>query len=190
MIATCVAGSYKQRRQKPAAPSLAPHPDQGKTVSMMMQGIRKAGQSLVGKLVIFVLFGFLILSFAIWGIGDIFQGYGRNSVARVGKAEIGLEQMRTAYQNDLQQLTRQQRRQITPEMARAFGLDRQVLSRLVTESVLDQTARDMRLGVSDATIRDLILQDTNFRDASGQFSPARFNELLRSNGFTEQAYVR
>jgi peptidyl-prolyl cis-trans isomerase D len=190
MIATCVAGSYKQRRQKPAAPSLAPHPDQGKTVSMMMQGIRKAGQSLVGKLVIFVLFGFLILSFAIWGIGDIFQGYGRNSVARVGKAEIGLEQMRTAYQNDLQQLTRQQRRQITPEMARAFGLDRQVLSRLVTELVLDQTARDMRLGVSDETIRDLILQDSNFRDASGQFSPARFNELLRSNGFTEQAYVR
>ena len=76
---------------------------------MMMQGIRKAGQSLIGKLIIFVMFGFLIFSFAIWGIGDIFQGYGRNSVARVGKAEIGLEQMRTAFQNDIQALTRQQR---------------------------------------------------------------------------------
>lgn len=157
---------------------------------MMMQGIRKAGQSLVGKLIIFVLFGFLIFSFAIWGIGDIFQGYGRNSVARVGKIEIGLEQMRTAYQNELQQLTRQQRRQITPDMARALGLDRRVLSRLVTEAVLDQTAQEMKLGVSDETIRNLIFDDPVFRDASGRFSPARFNELLRSHGFTEQLYVR
>ncbi|SEF81790.1 SurA N-terminal domain-containing protein [Bosea lathyri] len=157
---------------------------------MMMQGIRKAGQSFIGKLIITVMFGFLILSFAIWGIGDIFQGYGRNSVARVGKTEIGLEQMRTAYQNEIQNLTRQQRRQITPDMARALGLDRQVLSRLVTEATLDQTARNMRLAVSDETIRNLIFDDPVFRDASGNFSAARFNELLRSNGFTEQVYVR
>ena len=157
---------------------------------MMMTGIRKAGQSFFGKLLIFVLFGFLIFSFAIWGIGDIFQGYGRNSVARVGKTEIGIEQLRTAYQNEIQTLSRQQRRQITPDMARLLGLDRQVLSRLVTEVVLDQTAREMRLAVSDETIRNLIFDDPTFKDANGQFSAARFNELLRSNGFTEQSYVR
>ena len=56
---------------------------------MMMQGIRKASQGLLGKLVISVLFGVLILAFAIWGVGDIFRGYGRNEVAKIGKAEIG-----------------------------------------------------------------------------------------------------
>lgn len=156
---------------------------------MMMQGIRKAGQGFLGKLVIAVMFGFLIISFAIWGVGDIFRGYGRNEVARIGKTEIGLEQMRTAYQNELQNLIRQQRRQISPEMARALGLDRQVLSRMISEATLDQTAQSMRLAVSDETIRNLIFDDPNFRDASGQFSSARFNELLRSNGYTEQSYV-
>ncbi|KQK31839.1 peptidylprolyl isomerase [Bosea thiooxidans] len=155
----------------------------------MMQGIRKAGQGFLGKLVIAVMFGFLIISFAIWGVGDIFRGYGRNEVARIGKTEIGLEQMRTAYQNELQNLIRQQRRQISPEMARALGLDRQVLSRMISEATLDQTAQSMRLAVSDETIRNLIFDDPNFRDASGQFSSARFNELLRSNGYTEQSYV-
>jgi peptidyl-prolyl cis-trans isomerase D len=110
-------------------------------------------------------------------------------VAKVGKTEIGLEQMRTAYQNEIQNLIRQQRRQISPEMARALGLDRQVLSRLLTEATLDQTAQGMRLAVSDETIRNLIFDDQVFRDASGQFSSARFNELLRSNGYTEQSYV-
>jgi len=97
--------------------------EQGKTASMMMQGIRKASQGFLGKLLVSVMFGVLILAFAIWGVGDIFRGYGRNEVARVGKSEIGLEQMRTAYQNEIQNLTRQQRRQISPEMARALGLD-------------------------------------------------------------------
>lgn len=157
---------------------------------MMMQGIRKAGQSFIGKLIIIVMFGFLILSFAIWGVGDIFRGYGRNEVAKVGSAEITIDQVRTAYQNEVQNLTRQQRRAITPEMARMIGLDRQVLSRLITESVLDQTARGMRLAVSDETIRNLIFEDPTFRDATGSFSGPRFNELLRTNGLTEQAYVR
>jgi peptidyl-prolyl cis-trans isomerase D len=156
---------------------------------MMMQGIRKAGQGFFGKLVIAVMFGFLIISFAIWGVGDIFSGYGRNAVATVGKTEIGLEQMRSTYQNEIQNLIRQQRRQISPEMARALGLDRQVLSRLITEATLDQAARGLGLAVSDETIRNLIFEDPAFRDAGGQFSSARFNDLLRSNGFSEQSYV-
>ncbi|HEV7329107.1 MAG TPA: SurA N-terminal domain-containing protein [Bosea sp. (in: a-proteobacteria)] len=157
---------------------------------MMMQGIRKAGQSLIGKLIIAVMFGFLIISFAIWGIGDIFRGYGRNAVAVVGKTEIGLEQVRTAYQNEIQQLQRQQRRQISPDLARALGLDQRVLSRLVTDAALDQTATKMGLAVSDETVRDILFADPNLKNAAGQFDPARFNELLRAIGMNEQQFVR
>lgn len=157
---------------------------------MMMQGLRKAGQSLIGKIVIAVMFGFLILSFAIWGVGDIFRGYGRNAVAVVGKTEISIEQMRAAYQNDIQLLTRQQRRQITPDLARALGLDQRALSRLVTEATLDQTAARMGLATSDETVRNLIFNDPNLKNAAGQFDRNRFNELLRAIGLTEQAFVR
>jgi peptidyl-prolyl cis-trans isomerase D len=157
---------------------------------MMMQGIRKAGQSLIGKLIIAVMFGFLIISFAVWGIGDIFRGYGRNAVAVVGKTEIGLEQVRTAYQNEIQQLQRQQRRQISPDLARALGLDQRVLSRLVTDATLDQTATKMGLAVSDETVRNILFNDPNLKNAAGQFDPARFNELLRAIGMNEQQFVR
>lgn len=157
---------------------------------MMMQGLRKAGQSLIGRIIVAVMFGFLILSFAIWGVGDIFRGYGRNAVATVGKAEIGIEQMRTAYQNEIQLLTRQQRRQITPDLARALGLDQRVLSRLVTEAALDQTATRLGLATSDETVRDIIFNDPNMKNAAGQFDRNRFNELLRAMGLTEQGFVR
>jgi hypothetical protein len=42
----------------------------------MLKGFRKAGESWVGKAVITVLFGLLIVSFAVWGIGDIFRHTG------------------------------------------------------------------------------------------------------------------
>ena len=53
----------------------------------MMDGIRKAGQSWLGKIVIGVLFAFLIVSFAIWGIGDIFRQSGKQVVAEIGPTE-------------------------------------------------------------------------------------------------------
>ena len=47
--------------------------------------------------------GFLVISFAIWGIGDIFRGFGRSTVAKIGHTEITIEQFRTLYNDRLQQ---------------------------------------------------------------------------------------
>ncbi len=48
----------------------------------MMKGLRTAGQTWLGKTIVAVLFGFLIVSFAIWGINDIFRGGQRVVVAQ------------------------------------------------------------------------------------------------------------
>jgi peptidyl-prolyl cis-trans isomerase D len=156
----------------------------------MLQGINRIGRSWVGRVIVTILFGFLIVSFAIWGIGDIFRGQVRTQVATVGKQDITADAYRTAYQNEYQSLIRRTRQTITPEQARAIGLDRNVLSRLVTEAVLDQQARTLKLTVSDQQIVDAIQADPNFKGPSGQFDRAQFAELLRSNGLSEAQYVR
>lgn len=157
---------------------------------MMMQGLRNASKTWLGKTVVGILFAFLIVSFAIWGIGDIFRGGARNTVATVGKTEIGLEQVRTAYQNEVQRLSRRLRQNITPDQARALGLDQQILSRLVTEAALDNEARALGLSIGDDVVARSIVEDQNFRNASGQFDRGLFNELLRQAGMNEATYVR
>src|SRR3954453_14773335 len=97
----------------------------------MMKGLRTAGQTWLGKTIVAVLFGFLIVSFAIWGINDIFRGAQRTVVATVGDVEIPGESFRNAYQSELQQLIRRTRQSITPQQARALGLDQQGLNRRV-----------------------------------------------------------
>ncbi|HTQ83333.1 MAG TPA: SurA N-terminal domain-containing protein, partial [Pseudolabrys sp.] len=53
----------------------------------MLRGIHKASGSWLGKAIMAAVMGVLVISFAIWGIGDIFRGFGLNSVAKVGNTE-------------------------------------------------------------------------------------------------------
>jgi peptidyl-prolyl cis-trans isomerase D len=157
---------------------------------MMMQGIRKAGESWLGKLVLFVMFGFLIVSFAIWGIGDIFRGRSSTTAAKVGSTEISQETLRAAYQNEVQAVSRRARQPVTPELARALGLDQQVLSRLLTEATIDQAAKRLGVAVSDELVARSITEDQNFKDRDGVFDKRRFDDAIRSAGFTEASFVR
>jgi peptidyl-prolyl cis-trans isomerase D len=154
-----------------------------------MNGMRKAGQSVFGKIVIAILFGFLILSFGIWGISDAIRNVGHTYVASVGGREISAQAYRDAYQSELQNLARRARRAVTNDEARAYGLPQQVLSKMLTEATLDQQAKSLGLGISDQDIAKAILTDPNFQGANGQFDRNRFNELIRQNGFTEQGFI-
>lgn len=156
----------------------------------MLQGMNRIGQSWVGRIVVAIMFSFLILSFGIWGIGDIFRGNTSTTVATVGKTEISADAYRNAYQTELQRVMQRFRRSITPEQARAFGLDQQVLGRLVTEAVFDQQARALGLGVSDALVVRSIQDDPNLKGPNGAFDRNQFAELLRNSGMTEAQYVR
>jgi peptidyl-prolyl cis-trans isomerase D len=60
----------------------------------MLRGIHKASSTWLGKAVMAAVVGVIAVSFAIWGIGDIFRGFGRNAVATIGGTEISIEQFR------------------------------------------------------------------------------------------------
>ena len=155
----------------------------------MLRGLRKASSSWLGQVVMATVVGFLIIAFGIWGIADVFRGSGRQTVATVGNVEISADQFRQAYNDQLQQLQRQIGRPIPPEQARAFGLDRQVLQKLMTDAALNERARQLGLGIGDDEIARHILKDPSFRGINGQFDQTRFEQTLRAYGFTEPRYV-
>lgn len=136
-----------------------------------------------------VVMGVLIVSFGVWGIADIFKGFGQSSLAKVGKTEISTEQFRQIYTDKLQQLGRSFGRPLTMDQARAFGLDRQVLQQTIAEAALDEEARRMGLGQSEAETMRTIYADPNFKGLGGTFEPARFQAAIRQFGYTEQRYL-
>lgn len=150
----------------------------------MMESLRRGASGWVAKIFLSI----LVFSFAIWGVADVFRGYGMSSLARVGKTEISAEEYRQALQTEINTLSARFGRRLTLEQARAFGIDNRVLSRLVGAAVLDATARDLGLAVPDTAIAEAIRNDQNFKGPDGKFNRNMFDEVLRQNGFSEGRY--
>jgi peptidyl-prolyl cis-trans isomerase D len=151
--------------------------------------MRKASSNWLGKIIMGTVMGVLIISFGIWGIADIFRGFGQSTLAKVGRTEISAEQFRQIYTDRLQQIGRQFGRPLTMDQARAIGIDRQVLQQTIAETAIDEEARRLGLGQSDQETLKLIFDDPSFKGVNGAFDPARFQNVMRQLGFSEQRFI-
>ncbi len=154
----------------------------------MLDGIRKATQGIIGRSIMTVLLGFLIISFAIWGIGDIFRGTAPNKIAEVGGSVITAQQFQSAMQNLMYRYQTRSKTSLTNAQAHALGLDSEVLQRLIAEAALDRRAASLGLAISDDAIAAAVRADPSLQDASGEFSRARFDAALRDSGLSERGF--
>jgi peptidyl-prolyl cis-trans isomerase D len=155
----------------------------------MLRGIRTASANWLGRIVMGVVLGLIAVSFAIWGIGDIFKGFGRSGLARIGGTEITIENFRSLYSERLQQLGRQLGRPITLDQARQMGIDQQLVGQLIGEATLDERVKTLRLGISDAEMSRRITTNPEFQGPTGQFDRQLFEMRLRNNQTTERRFI-
>jgi peptidyl-prolyl cis-trans isomerase D len=150
----------------------------------MLDALRKGASTWVAK----ILIGLLMLSFAVWGINDIFTGYRGDALVTVGKTEVRGETFRTALQSEMQRVGRQIGRPVTLDEARALGLDGQIIGQLVTQAVMDEKGREVGLSMTDQAVANSILTDPNFT-GGGSFNRLYFENLLRQIGVSEQQFA-
>lgn len=151
----------------------------------MLEAMRKGVGTWVAKIFI----GLLVLSFAVWGIADIFGGYGTQTVATVGKKEISSQTYQTEFNREMRSLSNRLGRPLTLTEARSLGLDSQVLLRLIGDAAMDNQADELGLGVSGKAVIARIRRDPLFKDSSGQFSQQRYYQLLLSNNLSEPEFL-
>src|SRR5580704_7286843 len=155
----------------------------------MLESMRNAAQGVVGKAIMTVVMGLIIVSFVIWGVGDMLRGFTSSTVASVGSQQISAQDYHFAYERLLQQYQRRLRQPFTNEQARAVGLDREVLQRLLSEAAIDEEARKLGLNVSEDALRAMIVSNPNFSDKSGAFDAQKFAGALRDNDMNERMFV-
>lgn len=151
----------------------------------MLTTLRKYSK---GFLAVF-LFGMLIISFAIWGIGDIFRGRTDSFVVRVGDHKVGTAEFRQEAQRELRRLAPMMGGTIDAEKARQMGLYDRIADGIVTRLLFEEAARREGIVISDGLIRDTIRNDAAFRDAAGQFDQRRYEQFLYNNQLSEGQFV-
>jgi peptidyl-prolyl cis-trans isomerase D len=152
----------------------------------MLQAIR----SRAGSFVVKGLFVLLILTFGVWGIGDIFRNRPTDTViATVGDQNIRAEDLQAAVRREVERLSTRIGAPIDIQQAKKFGVVDDVLDELIDRSLLEQEAARLRLEVSDEVIRNATTDNPNFRTPDGHFDRALFDAMLAQNHLTEDQFV-
>ncbi len=147
-------------------------------------------RGIVAKVLVTLLFGVLILSFAVWGIGDMLrQGGDEPVVAEVAGQPVQEQTYRRELSETLSILSRRIGSQVDLEMAQALGLPQQVLQRLVTDKLIAGEAEARGLIVTDEQIARAIRNNPNFQGPTGQFDRSRFEQTLFQARLSEAGYV-
>jgi peptidyl-prolyl cis-trans isomerase D len=152
----------------------------------MMQQMRVYAKSWIAYLFVIP----LALSFAVWGIGDMIRNQSADtSVATIGDVKITPERFQREYRTMQRQMTIRLKHQVTPEEARAQGLDRQLLKEDIANVALDQAVTHYGFQVSDAEVSNIIQAQNAFRSPLGMFDRQLFGQWLLQEGMTEDQFA-
>ncbi len=152
----------------------------------MLDALRRGSTGWIAKL----LFALLVLSFAVWGVADVFTGWGRGALAKVGSQEIRVEDYQRAFQNEINQISQQAGRRITTEQAHAAGLDNRVLAQLIAWSAVETHAKELGLALSDASLAEATQNDVAFKGPDGKFNRLAFENVIDRLGVSEQGFLQ
>jgi len=152
----------------------------------MLTSIRGQAKSWIVK----ILFGFLIVAFAAWGIGDIFANRGLTKpVLEVG----GLKYTREEFSRDMrQQMQRfqQQGLNISAQQFAALGGVDQILNQQTSQMLMKQYADKLDLTIPQNVVIADIQSNPAFQATAGQFDRELFLAKINQGGLTEGGYVQ
>lgn len=149
----------------------------------MLQEIRERAQGWVAWAIIIL----ISIPFAFWGIDSYFGGGADPMVARVNGTEI----TERAFNQNVNRTRIQLRERLGDAYDPAlFGdgrLRKQVLERMIRETLMLENSQAMGLRTSDQAVRAAILSEPAFQ-TNGAFSNERYEQVLRLQGMSPAAY--
>ncbi len=153
----------------------------------MLEDIRESSQGLTAKIIL----GLIILTFAVAGIGSYTNSVD-TSVATVNGEKISQQEFNKAYQARRNQMAQQ-----FGEMFDTLSNDsnymanfRQgVLENLINEKLIDQSAQNLAIRVSDERIKETIRSMPEFQ-VDGAFDNNRYLAIINQAGFFQSSGFR
>jgi peptidyl-prolyl cis-trans isomerase D len=152
----------------------------------MLQTMRHLAQSWVFK----ALMLFLIVSFCLWGIGDIFRGNPlQRTIAKVGKLSISVETLDHSFQGTLARARQMLGPELTAQQARQMGIYDQTLNELIEHAEVEQQVSKLGLEVSDKEFLGQVAAMPQFRNPDGSFNRDLFRRAVTQSDLSERSFI-
>ena len=136
-----------------------------------------------------ILIALIALSFAVWGIGDIFTGSSNPTIATVGNSKIKINDFNLEYQVIIENLRRSSEEPISEEIIKTLGIQNSVLNNMINNEYINLISKDLGISSSESFLKKSILSNKNFHDQLGVFNPDYFNYYLNKNNISEKEFI-
>ncbi|MEI8295693.1 MAG: SurA N-terminal domain-containing protein [Alphaproteobacteria bacterium] len=152
----------------------------------MLQKIRDHAGSWFIKL----LFVFLVLSFSLWGIGDVLRNYSHSRpLLTVGSFTVSLEEFTRTLRQTQSNIQSSASKPLTPEQIKQLDLVNRILEQFTTQGLVRQEVNAAKLVVTDATIKAKLHSIPAFHDDKHIFNPEYFRRVLQHNHISEAKFI-
>lgn len=136
---------------------------------------------------VLVLFGLILVAFAITGVNDPLGGSAPGSaVAKVGSRTITEPDVLEALDRQVRDL-RQRDPSVTQAMAAREGLVELIADQLIGRAAMEEMASDAGLGASETAADEVIVGIPAFQ-SGGKFDQATYERLLAQQGLTDRKF--
>ncbi|MGE5566302.1 MAG: SurA N-terminal domain-containing protein, partial [Parcubacteria group bacterium] len=153
----------------------------------MFAAVRQFAKSLVAR----ILLGVLIVSFAIFGIGDVFRQARSDVVVKAGSREVSAADFKREFDGYKQQTEQRVGQPIPIEMAVEKGLDRRVLDGLAGRESFAELMHRMGVRISDNQVVAQIRKIPAFFDkVTGKFDEKLYAGALAERQLTPAMFER
>lgn len=153
----------------------------------MLQHLRDNSRGVIS----FILIGFLVIIFALTGVEALFNwDTSANQAAKVNGEAVTEMDVARAINQQKQQMLNTYGDQIPAEFLSDEYLRKPVIENLVQRKVLSQTAEGAGMTIGATYLHEQIASSQQFKNETGTFDNNRYQQALRSMGYTHGTYSK
>ena len=139
----------------------------------MISSLRNFAKTKFAGLLVFI----MIIPFVFWGMGGMFSSGNTNNIAKINNNSISTEDF-----NDYINKSGIPEKTIRENLEQ--NIIEEILSGLVSTTLLDLEIKDFDLTISEVTLLKKIKENKNFRDENGVFQRIKYEKFLLENNQT------
>ena len=151
----------------------------------MLDIIRNLVSSIFGK----VLLALMVLSFALWGVGDILTSGNSRLAAKVGDEKISLEDFYINFQQTLRDISNSSGMNISIQQAKDQQLDKIMLNEMIYQKMISDFAKKQGVIINDEVLKDYVMTMDEFKNNAGQFNDLLYQNYIQNNFISESAFL-
>jgi peptidyl-prolyl cis-trans isomerase D len=151
----------------------------------MLDIIRNLVASIFGK----ILLGIMVLSFALWGVGDLLNSGNSQLAAKVGKQKVTLDDFYYEFQRSIDDFNNSLEKRITLAEAYEEKIHTLVINEMVYDQMINVYANNNNIFVNNEILKKIIKSMPQFQNEDGSFNKTIYEYSIQDAFPSEKIFL-